>query len=180
MIEPVTGSSDYQLVSQFFSAENVPIKLLQYLYIVGKRYPSDIFESCWRQQCKSCVDLDTFQKVYEVVCIPVLTECKEVLVSLQQRTMTLQNVMVYFLKFEPDELKVNLQHLCEGLRECFPSDKQLVAPRNWVPAVVASIQEYKKIKSHITTAKIVLELKDSMKLTGDFTAVNTIVQQVAI
>ena len=179
MIEPVTGSNDYQLVSQFFSTENVPIKLLQYLYIVGKQYPNDIFESCWRQQCKSCVDLDTFQKVYEVVCIPVLTECKEVLVSLHQRTMTLENVMVYFLKFEPDELKNHLQHLCEGMRECFPSDKQLVAPSSWVPGVVATIQVYKKMKRDITTAMIVLKLKDSMKLTGDFAAVDTIVQLVA-
>ena len=178
LIEPVTGSSDYQLVCKFFSAENVPIKLLQYLYIFGKKYPSDIFESCWRQQCKSRVDLDTFQKVYEVVCIPVLTECKEVLVSLEQRTMTLENVMVYFWKFELDELKRNLQHLCEGMRECFPNDKQLVASRSWIPPVVASIQEYKKIRSYLVTAKIVLQLKESMKLTGDFAAVDTIVQQV--
>ena len=141
-------------------------------------YPNDIFESCWRQQCKSCVDLYTFQQVYEIVCIPVLTECKEILVSLEQRTMTLENVMIYFWKFEPNELKSNLQHLCEGMKKCFPNDMQLLASRSWVPAVVASIQEYKKINSYVATAKIVLQLKESMELTGDFTAVNTIIRQV--
>ena len=178
LIEPVTDSSDSQLVCKFFSTKNVPIELLQYLYIVGKRYPNDIFESCWRQRCKSFVDLYTFQEVHELVCIPVLTECKEILVSLEQRTITLGNVEVYFFKFEPNEMKSHLQHLCEGMRECFPNDKGLVASRNWVPAVVASIQEYKMMKSFIATAKIVLKLKESMELTGDFTAVNMIVQQV--
>ena len=174
----ITDSSNTQLVCKFFSTENVPAKLLRYLYIVGKKYPNDIFETCWRQQCKSCANLHTFQAVYEMVCIPVLTECQEILVSLEQGTMTLENVEMYCWRFESNELKNNLQHLCQGIKECFPSNKQLLPPRNWVSTVAKNIQEYKKISSYIAAAKIVLMLKDSMKLTGDFTAVNTIVQQV--
>ena len=175
---PMTGSSSSQLVCKFFSTENVPTRLLQFLYIVGKKYPNDIFEICWRQQRMSCANLHTFQEVYDMVCIPVLTQCKEILVNLQQGAMTLEDVEMYFWKFEANELKNNLQHLCQGIRECFPSNKQLLAPRNWVSTVVTNIQEYKKIKNYVAAAKIVLLLKDSMKLTGDFTAVNTIVQQV--
>ena len=176
---PLTDSSKSQIVCKFFSTENVPAVLLQYLYIVGKRYHNDIFDTCWRKQCKSCANLHTFQAVYDMVLTPVLTECKEILLSLEQGTMTLKNVEMYFWKFESIELKSNLQNLCEGMKECFPGDKQLLPPRKWVSTVAKSIQEYKKINGYIAAAKIVLLLKDSMKLTGDFTAVNTIVQQVA-
>ena len=176
---PITDSSNTQLVCKFFSTENVPAELLRYLYIVGKKYPNDIFETCWQQQSKSCANLHTFQAVYEMVCIPVLTECQEILVSLEQGTMTLENVEMYFWRFESNKLKNNLQHLCQGIKECFPSNKQLLPPRNWVSTVATNIQKYKKRSSYVAAAKIVLMLKDSMKLTGDFTAVNTIVQQVA-
>ena len=177
---PLTDSSSSQVVCKFFSTENVPAELLRYLYIVGKKYHNDIFETCWRKQCKLCANLHTFQAVFDMVCTPVFTECKEILVSLEQRTMTLENVEMYFGRFDSIELKNNLQSLCGGMKECFPSEKQLLSPINWISTVAKSIQEYKKISSYITAAKIVLLLKDSMKLTGDFTAVNTIVQQVVI
>lgn len=174
----LTDSDESQLVCKFFSTADVPIELLQYLYIVGKKYPNDIFETCWRQQYKSYPNLLTFEAVYRMVFIPVLTECKEILVSLEQRTMTLENVEYYFWRFDINELKSHLQNLCQGLRECFPNNKQPSPHRNWVSSIVANIREYKNIRSYIDAAKIVLQLKDSMKLTGDFTAVNTIVQQV--
>jgi len=177
-VKELFDSDESHSVCKFFSTKDVPTELLEYLYIVGKKYPNDIFETCWRQQFKSCADLLTFKAVHEMVCIPVLTECKEILVSLEQGTMTLENVEYYLWRFDINELKTHLQNLCQGLRECFPNDKQLLHHRNWVPSVVANIQEYKKIRSYRDAARIVLLLKDSMKLTGDFTAVNTIVQQV--
>lgn len=175
---PATDFSDSHVVCKFFNTEGVPTELLNYLYIVGKQYPNDVFEACWRQQCKSCVNLRTFEAVYEMVCIPVLTECKEILISLEQGAMTLENVEKYFWRFEISELKSSLVNLCEGMRQCFPNDKQLLPHEKWVSAVVRKIGEYKKISSYIDAAKIVLLLKYSMKLTGDFTAVNIIVQQV--
>ena len=177
----VPNSDGSQLACKFFSTENVPTELLQHLYIVGKKYPNDIFDTCWRQQCKLHTNLDTFEAVHKIVCTPVLNECEEILVSLEQGTMTLEDVEKHFWSFhEANELKSNLERLCQGLKECFPDHKQLLAPRSWVPSVVANIQEYKKLNSNIAAAEIVLQLKDSMKLNGDFTAVNTIVQQVNI
>ena len=178
---PVTTSSGSQLACKFFSTENVPNELLQHLYIIGKKYPNDIFESCWRQQSKSYANLNTFEGVHQMVCTPVFNECEQILVSLEQGTMTLENVENYFSSFhETNELKNNLEKLCQGIRECFPNHKHLRAPRSWVPSVVTSIQEYKKLNGYTAAAKIVLQLKDSMKLNGDFTAVNTIVEQVNI
>lgn len=175
---PTTDSTGTPLVCKFFSTEAVPPELLQYLYIVGKRYPNDIFETCWREQCKSCTNLHTFETVYKMVCVPVLAECKEILVSLEQETMTLENIENCFQRFEIHELNNNLQNLSQGIKECFPNQMQLSSSTKWVPAVVKNIQEYRKINSYVDAAKILLSLKDSMKLTGDFTAVNTIVQQV--
>ena len=177
----VTTFGGSQLACKFFSTENVPTELLQHLYIVGKKYPNDIFETCWSKRCKLCTNLNTFEAVHQMVCTPVLNECEEILVSLEKGTMTLENVGKYFSSFlEANELKNNLEKLCQGIRECFPNHKQLRAPRSWVPSVVTSIQEYKKLNGYVAAAKIVLQLKDSMKLNGDFTAVNTIVQQVNI
>ena len=173
-----TDFNGSQLVCNVFNTEDVPTELLKYLYIVGKQYPNDVFETCWRQQCESCVSLHTFEEVYKMVCIPVLLECKEILISLARETMTLESIEKYFWKFGINELKSNLVNLCQGIQECFSNDNQLLSHVRWVPTVVRNIGEYKKISSYIDAAKIVLLLKKSMKLTGDFTAVNTIVQQV--
>jgi len=43
---------------------------------------------------------------------------------------------------------------------------------------VACIQDYKKINCYMNVAMTVLEFKKSMKLTGDFTVVDTLAQQV--
>ena len=173
-----TTNSNQQPVCKYFTVKDMSNKLLKYLFVMGKKYHNDLFESCWRKQCKSHNNLSTFTELHEMVCLPVLDECKEILSSLELKTMTLENVDKYFQKFQQGtDLESNLNKLCQGIQQCFPDEKCLPA-KQWVPRVVLHIQEYKKINSYMNVAKIVLELKESMKLTGDFTVINTLAQQV--
>ena len=166
-----------QLVCMFFTEKNIPNELLKYLYVMGKKYHNDLFDGCWREQCKQFYNLSTFMEVHEKVCIHVLDECEEILLSLEERTMTLENVEKYFNKFQETDLESNLNKLCQGIQQCFP-DTELKPAKRWVHGVVVHIQEYKKINSYLNVATIVLELKKSMNLTGDFTVIDTLAQQV--
>ena len=167
-----------QFVCTYFSSKDIPNDLLNYLYIVGNRYHNDLFETCWRQRSKAKTKLESFVAVYEELCMPVLGECKEILVSLQKSSMTLETVEKYFLKFELKDLENDLNRLCHGMKESFPEDKQILPAKKWVSAAVKVIQEYKNISGYMNAAKVVLRLKQSMKLTGDFSVIKTLAQQV--
>ena len=161
-----------------FSTDNVPEDLLKYLFIVGKKNNNDVFETCWLQRCYLYVDLPSFVEVHQKVCIPVMDECKQILVTLEQRTMTLEDVEKHFLRFTEKELHTNLQSLCSGIQECYPTDRSISDGRNWILLAVSDVQVYKKISGYMKTAQIVLELKNAMNWMGDFTAVDTLAQQV--
>ena len=174
-----TADPNQPLMCIYFTTSNIPHELLKYLHVMGNIYHNDLFESCWRKKCKMCHHLSTFNRVYDKVCMPVLDECEKILLSLQQRTMTLENVDKYFQKFQREiDIENNLNKLCQGIQQCFPSTGVLPA-KKWVRGVVACIQEYKSINGYISVAMTISKLKESMKLYGDFTAIDKLAQQVA-
>ena len=166
-----------QPVCIYYTVKDIPEELLKYLYVMGNRCRNDLFESVWSKHCKQVINLSTFMEVHEKVCMPVLDECKIILISLEQKTMTLENVDKYFRKFQESDLESNLYKLCLGIQQCFP-ETELKPAKQWLHDVVLDIQEYKKINSYMNVATIVLELKQSMNLTGDFTVIDTLAQQV--
>ena len=174
-----TETADSKLVCIYFTAKDIPNELLKYLYVMGNKYHNDLFDSFWRERCNECdvLHISTFNEVHETVCKHVLDKCEEILLSLEQKTMTLEYVDKYFRKFQETDLESNLLKLCQGIQQCYP-DTELKPARHWVHSVVVDIQEYKKIDSYMNVAKIVLKLKKSMNLTGDFTVIDTLAQQV--
>ena len=172
-IETIDSS---QPVCIYFTVKDVPNELLECLYVMGNKCCNDLFDSCWRERCKQCNHIFSFKEVHEQVCKHVLNECKNILLTLEQKTMTLESVDKYFQQLD---LENNLKKLCRGIQQCLPDAKVLPA-KQWVHGVVVLIQEYKKIKSYVNAATIVLELKRSMNLTGDFTVIDTLAQLVCI
>ena len=172
-IETVDSS---QPVCIYFTVKDVPNELLECLYVMGNKCCNDLFDSCWREQCKQCNNISSFKEVHEQVCKHVLNECKNILLTLEQKTMTLECVDKYFQELD---LENNLKKLCQGIQQCLPDTKVLPA-KQWVHSAVVLIQDYKKINGYINAATIVLELKKSMNLTGDFTVIETLAQLVCI
>ena len=161
-----------------FSTHDIPGDLLNILNIIGQKNRNDLFQTCWQLQCHLFANLPSFTEVHLKVCKPVMDECKQILVTLEQRTMTLEDVEKHFSKFDENELRQNLLKLCSGIRECYPTDKSVLDGRNWVHSAVSDIQVYKKISGYMKTAQTVLELKNAMEWKGNFTAVDTLAQQV--
>ena len=175
-----TADPNQPLRCIYFTTKDIPHELVKYLHVMGNIYHNDLFETCWRKQCKMCNHLSTFNRVYKKVCMPVLEECEEILLSLQQRTMTLENVDKYFQKFQQEaDIENNLNKLCQGIQQCFPSTRVLPA-KQWLHGVVPRIQEYKRINGYISIAMTISKLKKSMKLYGDFTAIDMLAQQVVM
>jgi len=92
--------------------------------------------------------------------------------------MKLETVDHYFLKLDFKALDNCLTQLCQGIKECFPTDRHILTAKEWVPTAVKIIQEYRNISSHMAAAEIILQLKESMGLTGDFAVIETLAQQV--
>lgn len=160
------------------STVDVPADLIKCLFVVGKKNQNVLFKTCWDKQCMSCDNLSSFTEVYEKVCGKVVQECIQILISLEQRSITLEEVEECFWKYEVSELMQNLLKLCQGIQEYSPTNNPISPGKSWIPSVVDNIQVYKQISGYTNTAKVVLKLRDSMKLSGDFTTVDTIAKQV--
>ena len=174
-LEPTTPNQPLECV--YFTVKDIPHELLNFLYVMGNKYHNDLFDICWRKQCNLYTNL-TFEEMYPKVCKPVLDEFEEILLSLQQKTITLENVDKYFQKFEhASDMEDNLKKLCQSVQEYFPGT-QVSRAKHWVHGVVKRIQEYKRINSYMSIAVIVLNLKESLKLRGDFTVIERLAGQV--
>ena len=172
------GDSGKLECAHLLSVKDVPVELTKCLYIVGRKHQNDLFDTYWRQQCNSCGQLSSFTAVYKEVCEPVVMECVQLLQSLEQRSITLEEVEKSFWKFEMPELLRHLLKLCEGIRECFPTNTTISLGKNWIPSLIKDIEVYKRISTYMNTANVILKLKSSMNLTGDFNAVDTLAKQV--
>ena len=170
----VESSSNQQLECVYFSVMDIPHSLLNHLYIMRNKYRNKLFDICWEKQSNLHTNL-TFKEMYAVVCKPVLDECKEILFDLQQNTMPLVNIDKYFQNFDSDtDVEDNLKKLYQGFCECFPSTN-IPHAKDWVHGVVKQIQEYQRIHN---VAMIILDLKESLKLHGDFAVIEKFAEQV--
>ena len=174
----ITGDPNKVDCAHLLIAKGVPAELTRCLCVVGRKHQNDLFDTYWRQQCDSCGQLASFTAVQKEVCEPVVKECVQLLQSLEERCITLEEVERCFWKFEIPELSQNLLKLCEGIRECFPTNTTISLGKSWIPSVIKDIQVYKRISTFINTANVILKLKISMNLTGDFVAVDTLAKQV--
>ena len=173
----VESSPKQQLECVYFSVKDIPHNLLNHVYIMGNKYRNDLFDICWKKQCNLYTNL-AFEEIYAIVFKPVLDECKEILFGLQQRTMTLENVDKYFQNFDSDtDMEDNLKKLCQGYRECFPNT-YISDAKQWVHGVVKQIKECQRIYVYTNVAMILLDLKESLKLRGDFTVIEKFAEQV--
>ena len=163
--------------------ETAPLESMLNGYIcLADIYTSDIFDRVWDDQIKdlpaggtlSVADIRT--KLWD----PVITKCTELLTTLQQCTITLSVVDEYFYqhRYRKEEAMISIVNLCNGLSRyqtsCEGKEEEIQKIRRGVDLM----QQYWSLCDYANAAKICLELKEKLELTGDFQMVEILAKQV--
>jgi len=157
--------------------------MLDMFITVGKKFRNDFFDHLWKQSAETLnISGDvSFQDIYENVWKPTILNCQSLLSKFHDKSVTIEEIQA-FKNFQ--EIGKQLLALYSGIQVCFPNYSLFTRsnpPNKWI----------KKVEDHITllhnTYSMVhkngleycLSLKNSLSLTGDFSMVQKLCDQVS-
>ena len=111
---------------------------------------------------------------------PVVEKCADLLTTLQQCTITLAVVDEYFSKYKRyknaalNDMVRLFQGLCKFHEKFLKNEEDYQSIQN----AVHLIEEYWSLRSYAAAAKTCLQMKERLKLEGDFAEVEKLATQV--
>ena len=168
-----------------FTTSELNSEMLHNLILFGK-YSGDfnkIFEYCWDQQIKLS-DITTikdvsYDSVYEKVWKPTVKQCQLLLSVLRDKSITLEEVE--FL-YRMQNFSLQLLVLCNAMHQCYPKPSEsLILATSWVSNTVSHIERYHEIANNPKckeAAKVILDVKASLELKGDFKIIEDLAKHV--
>ena len=181
------------------SYDNVPIKvvlstfetnelirtlepmLYSYIYI-SETCGNDIFDRVWRERISelSTAGSISVNDIISQLWEPTVSKCTELLFTLQKRTMILSVVDQYFQQYVNNKEAAvdNMVKLLRGLRYCVDTFGEPEMEEGMIKDAIDVMQQYWSLRTYSNAAKICLELKEKLQLTGSFEIVNVLASQV--
>uniref|UniRef100_A0A2K6UDD8 E3 ubiquitin-protein ligase RNF213 n=1 Tax=Saimiri boliviensis boliviensis TaxID=39432 RepID=A0A2K6UDD8_SAIBB len=111
------------------------------------------------------------EEVYSCLYVPSYNKFISLYRDLKSGEVTLAEIDVNFKDFEN-----KYEDLALELETMRTVDKQ--GPSNWVKERVEQIKEYHQLHHAVRAARVILQVKESLGLTGDFSVLNTLVNFV--
>ena len=145
-------------------------------------HQNDLFHRVWsnatRKAARRRDDL-TIQDIVDEIWRPAFKECEgTILGGMRDGSIKLQAVDSYFRCYTNIEaIEGHLHRLYNGVELCYGRAPSQTCPP-WIHIAVHRVYEYWTLSDYAAAAKKILELKDKLKLTGDFQAVATIAEKV--
>ena len=167
---------------RFHSAKPLePIRM--YFDFMGRMYKNDLFHRVWNDATKEAArkkDELTIQDIVDEIWRPAFKECEgTILEGLRNGSIKLQMVDNYFKCYTTETIESHLHRLFCGVELCHRRDPPQTCPP-WIHMAVHRIHEYWTLSDYAAAAETILELKDKLKLTGDFHVITTIAKEVSI
>ena len=168
---------------RFHSARPLdPIRM--YFDFMERMYRNDLFHRVWSDATRKAShrkDELTIQDIVDEIWRPAFKECEEtILEGLRNESIMLQAVDSYFKCYESIEtIKSHLYRLFSGVELCHGRHPPPTCPK-WIHEAVDRIRHYWTLSDYAAAAETILDLKDKLKLTGDFHVISTIAKKVGI
>ncbi len=155
--------------------EDIPIKF----DVLFSKYQNKLFQKIWddhvkKTQRKSESEL-TIASIKTDIWDPSFHRCCTLLDSLQDRSIKLSEVDQYFREVKDREHQIFA--LCYGVEMC--KDGRVIGDgRQWIYTAVDMMDQYWSVCQQAKAAEIVMDLKEKLKLSGDFSLIEDIAIQV--
>ena len=168
---------------RFHSARPLdPIRM--YFDFMERMYRNDLFHRVWSDATRKAShrkDELTIQDIVDEIWRPAFKECEEtILEGLRNESIMLQAVDSYFKCYDSIEtIESHLYRLFSGVELCHGRHPPPTCPK-WIHEAVDRIHYYWTLSDYAAAAETILDLKDKLKLTGDFHVISTIAKKVGI
>ena len=145
--------------------------------IMFREFSTDIFHTIWKIHMRkagsgaqelSIIHIKT--KIWD----PTFNECHRLLESLYNRSIKFTDVDKYFLQVKEKEMQLHRLH--SGVMVCLGKQEQKSA-QNWIPITIKLMEEYWSLKKLAHAARTVMTLKEKLRLSGDFSLIQTIAEK---
>lgn len=120
----------------------------------------------------------TLPQVATLIWKPVYKECKQILQELSSLTMPLKKLKDYSFPEEKDKLEQNLRNLCLVVDSCKLIEGETPTGDEWVRDTVSRMLKYRTLCKYADAAETLLKLKEALNLTGDYSLVEALSEQV--
>jgi len=168
-----------------FTISNLPNEVIKNCIEVGKCGDNcnQLFQYFWNQNAdalnKAKLTNDNFfTVVHREVWTPTILRCKSLLCELNDRSIVLAKLDEFAnMKFFFSHLK----ELCSAMQRCYHFTK-VPPPDQWIPQLMKRIEQYQKICSDVLcndAAKLIINLRKSLCLTGDFEIIENLANCVS-
>ena len=146
-----------------------------------KKYPSDFFENIWSNKLKELVKSKATLSMKEVVPSiwdPVFSECCKLLQCIENKSIKLKEVHnVTKCIGRQHNITEQLHQLHSAVELCMGRSPTTNAPP-WISAAVRLVEFYLSLCKQADSAKLVLCLRDKLKLSGNFDVVEAVVSKI--
>lgn len=154
--------------------------ILSDFYCLSSQFPSDLFQQIWKSKLKEILNAKlalTFSDVVTNLWNPVFTECCQLVDSVRARSIKLGDVDFHFRRMQEEG------SVCEHLRNLYQATEVCRHGRpsvqcDWIQTSVNLMEQYWSVREQGKAARIVLELKQKLQLTGNFEIIEYVAHQV--
>ena len=167
----------------FTSAAPIITIIVKFDMIAG-RLQSELFAKIWQDTLKKAarsIPELTIQHIVTEMWNPTIAACGALLESIHGHTIKLSTVDTYFKAHgeSKERIVVHLYNLYNGVQFCH--DKPPVQPcPKWITTTVDLMQQYWTLQQNAKAASTVLDLKEKLNLTGDFSLIETLAHKVIV
>ena len=177
-VNKLCTSVNQQCVVQCFLPDASPLEpFMNHFWIMTQECNSKIFIDSWHKRTSTVVKKSASLALGEVekeLWTPVFSQCVELLTKLKDYSLSLQVVDQLF-KGQHD-IPGNIKQLYRGVEMC--QNGREVKDFKWTTRVIMRMNQFWMLCNFAETADAFLQIRDALKLTGDFELVERIASQV--
>ena len=172
-----------------FSIEKLPWDMREYFIFFDG---SEIFISIWDEFCGKIdtTSITTFDDIYKHVWSHTVTKCKELLHKFSNKSFTYSDIDIKCFG-EAKQINTHVNNLYHAMHQCYSSlVSSLPDPKRWIPEAAKNIKMYldfarDSVQANNSTVQthavqLCLQMKDLLRVKGDFSVVNNLSTQVCI
>ena len=157
--------------------EAPPIELMEQFWIMTQECKNMLFFDLWNENFTTVTSQSVLRVAVEEVWSIVFSQCVDLLSRLENYSLSLMTVDKLFKGNCLPVITNHITQLCRGVEWC-QNGSDCTNDFKWIYGVVERMSNFWQLCEFADAARVFLEVRDALNLTGDFQLVDNVASQV--
>ena len=169
--------NDSEVSFLYFKSSKEIEPILVYFVIFFRHYPNKFIQYFLEYALQNSTIL-SLKEFVPIVWKPVNDRCCSLIDSIRDKSIMLEEVHKIYKKYvgKKEDVMLHLHLLYSALEVCHGREAKS-KPEAWLEDAVNHMENYLALQKQSNAASLLLELKEKLNLSGDFTVVDTVAKQ---